>query len=87
VQSAQRVLEHIETDCHEVDGFVRGFVENVKRYAQRAQKGDSTGMTKVLNALGTISKRLDGLEKTVLSSTPTQSADSATFWRSLRMQG
>lgn len=86
-QSAQRVLEHIETNCHEVDGFVQGFVENVNKYAQRAQQGDSTSMTKVLDALRTISKRLDGLEKTASSSTSTQSTDSATFWRSLRMQG
>ncbi|GKZ24960.1 hypothetical protein AbraIFM66951_011817 [Aspergillus brasiliensis] len=71
-QSAQRVLEHIGTDCHELDGFVPGFVENVKKHAQRAQKAESTGMTK----------------KTVsLVSTTTQPTDSATFWRSLRMQG
>lgn len=86
-RTAQSVLDHIETDNHEVDRFVRGFIVNVKKYAQKAQKGDAEGMNKVLMALDTIHKRLDGLEKTVsaASTTTTQSTDSVAFWRSLRM--
>jgi hypothetical protein len=60
-KTAQTVLDYIKTDNREVSGFVRGFIENVRKYAQKAQQGDTKGMTRVLEALGTINKRLDGL--------------------------
>ncbi|KAJ5882809.1 uncharacterized protein N7473_011071 [Penicillium subrubescens] len=71
-RTAQSVLDHIESNNHEVDGFERGFIKNVKRFAQKAQKGDAEGMSKVLTALDTIHKRLDDLEKSVSTSTTTQ---------------
>jgi hypothetical protein len=85
-RAVQSALDHIETDNRKVDGVVRGFIKNVKRFAQKDQKGDTEGMSKVFKTRESIHKRLDILEKTVPSSTmTTQSTDFVTFWRALRM--
>jgi hypothetical protein len=90
---ARRVLNYIENNGTE-DRYVTGYIRAVRQYALNAQRGDSQGMAKVLEALTKINadterlnRRIDTIEKTTstLSATLSTSAtDSAAAWREFR---
>ncbi|KAJ5460956.1 uncharacterized protein N7458_002508 [Penicillium daleae] len=90
---ARWVLNYIENNGTE-DRYVTGYIRAVRQYALNAQRGDSQGMTKVLEALTKINadterlnRRMDTIEKTTgtLSTTLSSSAaDSAAAWRDFR---
>ena len=92
-EGARRVLNHIENNGME-DRYVTGYIRAVRQYALNAQRGDSQGMAKVLDALTKINRdterlnqRIDTIEKTTstLSTTlSTPAANSAATWRSFR---
>jgi hypothetical protein len=83
---ARRVLDYIENNGTE-DRYITGYIHTVRQYALNAQRGDSQGIAKVLEALTKINadtqrlnQRIDTIEKTTntLSTTlSTSTADSA----------
>jgi hypothetical protein len=92
-EGACRVLDHIENTGME-DRYVTGYIRAVRQYALNAQRGDSQGMAKVLEALTGINantkrpnQRMDTIEKTtstISTTLPTSAANSAAAWRDFR---
>ncbi|KAJ5157568.1 zinc knuckle domain protein [Penicillium canariense] len=60
-RAAASILRYIDESAHETTGAVHGFVKQVHRYAQNAQRGDTQGMERVLLALEKISRTTDHL--------------------------
>ncbi|KAJ6004661.1 zinc knuckle domain protein [Penicillium herquei] len=90
-ETATRVLAHIGENL-EADGIVVGFIENVRRYALNAQRGDVAGMERVLNMLNQISKdtaklseRVKHIETTTSSSYLSSVSSAADRWRGFRL--
>jgi hypothetical protein len=92
-EGARRVLSYIEDNGTE-DRYVTGYIRAVRQYALNAQRVDSQGMAKALEALTKINadterlnQRIDIIEKTTnaLSTTFSNSATgSAAAWRNFR---
>ncbi|KAJ6168287.1 hypothetical protein N7497_001130 [Penicillium chrysogenum] len=92
-EGARRVLNHIENNGTE-DRYVTGYIRAVRQYALNAQRGDSQGMAKVLEALTKINadterlnQRIDTIERTtsaLSTNLSTPAADPAAAWRNFR---